>query len=1494
MKPTGLRESFVSFVLAAGALGGGCHGDLRPAAEAEVEVEGGPLVCGAVHSVNVTDVHPGDEIVIEGRDFSPTLAENEVTIGDIPAAPLRVEFPSNGDPDDGLESRLRVLVPTGVKSGRLRLRVKGLPADGGADLLGSPQLMSFAIGRSGREPSLVHSGFLGFSPLGGSIQLTLFGLNLEEVDAVIMTDRSGAQSRIPRIQFLEWPIPDLPANGLSRIQFSLENASLAISLSTRDELLIDTKSRFDPSNGLRVPVVPITALSTPLGPVINGILVPPGVRTGPIRLRYSMYDHPQVDQAFVIDVRWSADGGKTFFPAVPDLDDPEHDGTRQVLPGDIDFGSAAGLFFAGGALRTFTWDPVRDSELQKLRGSGVGAGALTLRFRIQLIPEFVVTGKPSGTRIAIDSPPVAFLDLGPAGTPSAAIEGANEFIEDFTTTHRADAARTTALWNIPEAPGFLRAALPSDAALPNGRGTFELSLQSALPPQPAGTEVFYLVDTTRLAITNVVVVGGEVSTVEVFPTAGSSNPGEAAGEFHVGTFTIGAEVEVRCEGSRPAVFRVSGNGLGPDAVTVNFEGQLSANGRAGGAPRVDEPGPGGRGGCGGGAGARLFLDGERHVTRLDAASGGGNDGGRGGATPGAVDSNPAVPSRFLGAPGGGGGHRFAGGTGDPGPARSPSNFASPRGGRGGPSRGSPSLVPLTVGSGGGGGGATISRAANSIAGAALPGAGGGEGGGAIQITASGSMVIRGVIDANGGPGGDGRNSGAGGGGSGGAIFLQATGSIDIECDSLRASGGAAGFSSSQNQRLGAGAGSRGRIRVEPGAGGVPLCLQLAHEAKLAARLSVAVAPTTIAHVTDGLQFPPEGVVRIDDEFIAYHRVFTSQGSPFGQLGALERGFRGTGIAVHESGARVVLETPVSPPEGLVKAAGPVHESPDAIAAGDGRDGTFHAFFMESLEPETGDPLTDPTTGERISVWTIDTDRGILARPDGTTANETKGAAGDHGIFSLTMLRIDPRVVVRGFGSRPLRLFVAGETEIAGALDLSGTSGGLLDFDEKAPGAPSPGAGGFASAGGGAGGAGGSIDFADGNVENKTAENISVRSASRGGLPPLFPPELDRTGSTSGTQPPPADLTGLETTRPTGGDSLVGGRPECGTSAKPCTAGGGGGGGARSSGRDGQALPAGGTAFGRGGSPLGLDTFRFEGEFALFGGQGGAGGGASAHVSPEYAAGQTGSALFRGAAKFAPGTGGGGSGGAIHIVAGGAIVLRSSGSIVARGGDAFQSIDAAGNGGAGGGGAVLIQAAGVLSIEPGARIDVAGGKANLPVPVARGFSLPIHEGNVRAAAGASTAAFGGLGGDGAPGRVRIEAPGGSSLLRSALSGGFSSAEFLPDAVVSAGISQAIRLADWRRGGTLGHSYRLETPIIRYAASGFPPRTRVHVLWKGAAASLDVHGARGPFRGGVEDPRELQDLDAIQFEAYLTADAAGPATPALDAIVLPFGGAPRGSP
>ena len=1292
-----------------------------------------PLLCSLEPSGSL--LSPGDLVTLAGVNFSPQLRSHEVLFRGgaavVAGAPLTLSFPSDGDPANGVESRLTVVVPTGVVSGVVELFVAGVSA-GEASVEGAPALVSVGIGANAREPRLVYSWSDGFV---GPEVVHVFGLNLDRVTEVVVSDRLGREWAVPRERFFHQPLADLPQNGLDHLAVALAGQSTLLVEDlpgpTRSNVSVQVVADGQRSNRIQLPVAILPA-QKPMGAAFNGILVPPGMRTGRVRLRYSFVDFPRIDQSFRVTVEWSHDGGKTYAPAQPAIDDPEQDGVRQLLPGDLDMGPPVGLLYPGGAMKTFVWDAGNDDAFQAL-----GAGAppdlavprhFTLSFRLRVAPEHAVVGKPGDTGHFIESPPVAYAMLDSRVAP----QHSGEFVETFDDAAGSDPLCTTALWGPPKNPGVLRGVIPEGARPLFGAGTVDLDLDFPDPPPIDLVDRYFLADTGVPRIVRVVETSQGRDEVQVFPTAGAPNPGEQAFEFHLRTLRVGESTHVRLVGPHPAVFRVSGVGLDRTDVVVRIAGTLDANGIAG--FTAADGGSGGRGGAGagaGGAGAQLTVDENQAVVAVDPlkpplvrAQAGENGGGDGGETPAAIDPDPSRASRYPGAPGGGGGHRLPGGNGYSG-RPSPQGFAPPRAGHGGSVRGDARLLPLTAGSGGGGGGATIDRRFAALS--TPPGGGGGGGGGTIYIAARGSVSIEGTIEAKGGAGGDGNASGPGGGGSGGAILLQAGGAVDAACENLDVSGGKAGLAAGMNylvdeNGLTSGAGAPGWIRVESESDAGPLCQILGAASHLTARLDTSTALSKTIPVDDSSGFPPRGVVRIDDELILYR---INRTNIFGEL---KRGYRNTLVADHSFNAIVTLEAFAAPGDALVEeASNGVLLSPDPIPSGDGRDGPLDVAFIASIDPATGKPVLDSETGQPISVWRIDTDASALTDPTGRVVLTAASRATEPGLFALRSLRVDPNVVVQVSGSRPLRLQVEVRADIQGTIDLSGEDGEALRFDIARLANPAPGRGGRSGPGGGTGGDGSTVVFEDGNLENKAIVNLRVVPARQGRLPAALPPELDRTGATSGAIPPPADLAPLEVTRATPGESLREVPTVCGGfEQSPCTAGGGGGGGGRAAGEDGASRPRGSVLFGRGGSRLGLDTFRFGGAQILWGGAGGAGGGASAHVSGPYARGEAGDAVFKGAAKHAPGTGGGGGGGALQLAVGHDLRLGTTARIVARGGDAYQSIDLGGNGGGGAGGLVLLQVAGALEIDPSARIDLRGGRPNLPPS----GETPLYEGNIR--------------------------------------------------------------------------------------------------------------------------------------------------------------------
>jgi hypothetical protein len=1413
----------------------------------------------------------GEVITLVGVNFSQTLSRNRVVFRSgrtvVEGTPVAVFFPTDNNSRDGLDSRLRVLVPTGVVTGSIELEVGGIFA-GGSGYVACPMIYGYTIGTGGQpgdEAALQHNGILGFDPTLGPETVMVHGVNFDEVSEIQLEDDSRNRATLTAANFQRRTLS--PDNGMDNLLFQLRGVRLGLSPSqpNRGSIKVQLFTDNARSNVVSVPVQPqdeFTDNNAPLGPCINGVIIPTGVRAGKVRIRYCFYDHP-ITVPYQMVFEWSVDQTNWFRAATPpDGVDPLNDGDFQVTPGHNGFGAPAGLVRGGGALRIFTWDAPNDANFRNVNNAVGTTGSAAPRgwivsFRVRAVPMDTENNTRFDPGILFVTPPMAYFDLEDRpGDTSMAESRAGSFVEDFTTVSRRETVCranqdplvdecTTALWGPPFNVGNVEGSISDPPPARFGEGTEDVELVALEPPGTV-TREYFIINTTRLQIDRIVEANGDVVSFPVFPNRveNISNPGEALGEFHMRSLLIGGG-DVQCEGDRPLVIRLSGSGDDGDVV-FSHEGNLLANGSA----ATDAAGAGGAGVLGsgnGGNGANATVGpgargGMGAGYQLLRASAGGLGGGEPGDSPLAAGPQLTAISRVLGAPGGGGGARQAGGNGQPGPS-TPTLYKLARAGRGGTPRGSEKLIRLVPGSGGGGGGAGLTRQPNAPTPVDMvqvtQGGGGGGGGGAIQISGLGSVVITGSIQCN---GGDGftttRNGGPGGGGSGGSILIEASGLARVGCGNLQVNGGRAGTASTMNTTPGSGNGSPGWIRVNSRGGGLPFCGVLSVETALTERVSNSLDPNLQIRVQDVSQFPDSGVIIIEDEVIRYD---TKSGNAFTRL---TRGLRGSRVVEHAAGVTVALDAAILPGAALAGATG-VQPTPDPIDVLDGLDGVLHCFFQPSLDPETGEVLLD-AEGNQVSIWSFDTDNGLIRDPRGAIVKTAIGWQTNPGLMQLTQLRIDPGVTLRGIGRNALELVVTSTADIGGAIDVSGEDGTPLIFDSNSPTTPLPGEGGAGGPGGNAGGQGGTVIFLDGDPTHRQPENVEPVHGEDGELPP------ELTGGGDTPLPVGAD-------RPAGGGVTLR-DARCETPNNTCTnsAGGAGGGGHLSDGANGSSQP-GNLLAGAGGSAYGTDNLRKDGELLLLGGAGGGGGGASLALSALYKAGNAGPGVFRGQALYGPGTGGGGGAGALRLTVGGALILRSGSRILANGGYAYQSIDLAGNGGGGAGGTVLVQVVNALTIEAGAKIEARGGRANSAVPVPRGQIFPLYPGNMRGGV-----AFGGTGGDGSPGRIRLEAPLNSLTLTSGSNPNFGAGLTLVDVERSVAFSRPIRLGIGPGSGVLSQDLSMSSPTIIFSRFGQPAGTDSDVLWDAAMESLDVFGLVGPFFGGVRDPDVLRELDYSRFQ------------------------------
>jgi hypothetical protein len=223
--------------------------------------------------------------VLRGINFSPQLEENVVTFRSgsarILGTPVALSFsPSDCDQQ---RSELRFLVPTGVASGSVELRVGGIFA-GAFGFIAGPVITAFDIGEKGDQLALRSSPTVVFDPFGlGTIRI--HGLNLEEVDRIDVKDSSGTQNRLLPQEFRQ-DTPE-PANGLDTLIVPLDDVRVGI-VPPRDDIAVTVLAAGVRYNTIYVPVVtflPGEGMEGNLGPIVSGVTLPTGVRTGPVRLR---------------------------------------------------------------------------------------------------------------------------------------------------------------------------------------------------------------------------------------------------------------------------------------------------------------------------------------------------------------------------------------------------------------------------------------------------------------------------------------------------------------------------------------------------------------------------------------------------------------------------------------------------------------------------------------------------------------------------------------------------------------------------------------------------------------------------------------------------------------------------------------------------------------------------------------------------------------------------------------------------------------------------------------------------------------------------------------------------------------------------------------------------------------------------------------------------------------------------------------------------------
>jgi len=744
-----------------------------------------------VFEVSPTVGGAGDLVTIRATGVDPDPANSVVTfVSDSGTIELRAPIVDLADvgtqTGHGTIRRLRVIVPGGVRTGSVTLESDGNPL-GGAAFEAAPEVVGVAVGSDGD-----------FGALSRNVAGTLFptevlicGYNL--IPAVTDISLDDGTQTFPNLVFAFGPPPaagfSVPP-GLEMLRVTLPAGLSPLTCETV-ALTFVLESQVGVNLFLRSAPVSVPIGSISLGGQVtdveipawfSGAQVPPGVRLGEVAIDFGFLMDPASSRyAVTVEYQDPADStGATWLPCTPAASSFVGDrlpGGRAERPG--------GAIIGPGAPHRFVWRS--DADLP----AAEGAVGTRLRLRATDPVPLPSLGCPTGEWIT----PVVVVDNSQRAFGAA--------VEEFEDVSHLDPTGGNAIWSF----GELSAPASGGSAVPAwGNGSAAVTIV-------AGSSA--VIDTSARTITDVTIPG---APVDLLP----SNPGAAAGEFHVRSFAIEAGAAVSVTGTAPLIIRCAGDGT-DSFLALSLAADLILDGAAGGAGTAANPGAGGAAGPGGGnggTGGRVEVDGTGSavVDLVPAERGGLAGGGAGQGTTLALEPPSAsVPRAGCG---GGGAGASAGEAGIIGFDAAANPIAVS--GAGAPARGDVSLTLPAGGSGGGGGGACAVRLSGPAGLTEKHGGGGGGGGGAVEIVVRGRAELSARISARGGNGAigsQGSQAGAGGGGGGGSIAIRATGALDVLATAVLDTAGGAGavvVASATPHR--SGAGSAGTIRLESNAG----------------------------------------------------------------------------------------------------------------------------------------------------------------------------------------------------------------------------------------------------------------------------------------------------------------------------------------------------------------------------------------------------------------------------------------------------------------------------------------------------------------------------------------------------------------------------------------------------------------------------------------------------------------------------------------------------
>jgi len=281
---------------------------------------------------------PGTIIQLNGFNFSDNIDEHRVLFsaggGAILGMPLSVVNRRVDLDSETVESSLEVIVPTGVTSGNIELLCHGVSA-GAVGFDACPAIYAVTLGANEDEEYVVYTPLL--SRFQENSRVNLYGINLSDVLYIDIDDGSGNSVRVTSSTFINNNsggfVPGEAPSGYESFSFVLNdgnngnnNVSFPFAL-PRENLGIVARSTAGISNRVEIPVANENLIEV-IGAVVNGMRVPSGVSTGPVRVDYTCYELV-VDASYTMEFEWAVDVGQPdleWNPAKPRDEDPDNEG----------------------------------------------------------------------------------------------------------------------------------------------------------------------------------------------------------------------------------------------------------------------------------------------------------------------------------------------------------------------------------------------------------------------------------------------------------------------------------------------------------------------------------------------------------------------------------------------------------------------------------------------------------------------------------------------------------------------------------------------------------------------------------------------------------------------------------------------------------------------------------------------------------------------------------------------------------------------------------------------------------------------------------------------------------------------------------------------------------------------------------------------------------------------------------------------------------------